>query len=383
MASEDAQLIPDFTPEDRALAAAVAKFAQARLAPRAAALDDGGSVVEHLPALAAHGILGMNLPDSWGGAGASALALALAVEEIAAACAATASAVTAHFLASDAILLAGGDDLKRRYLPGAASGQRIGAFALTEPESGSDPADMRCRLVRKGDAYRLSGTKHFISNAGFADFFVVFAQGDASARARGIEAVVVERRSPGITVSAPEPTMGLKASHIYEIVFDCKLEEQQRLGPAGSGFKTALRALDRGRIEVAAEALGIARAAFEAARDWAKQRKTRSGSLADLQGIQWMLAEMATSLEAARLLTYRAAALRQAGLPFTREAAMAKLQATETASRITDLALQIHGGYGYSRRLPVERYLRDARALRIYEGASEIQRNIIARLVLQ
>ncbi len=376
-------MIPDFTPEDRALAETVRKFAEARLAPRAAALDQGGSVVEHLPALAAQGILGMNLPESWGGAGASALAMVLAVEEIASACAATASTVTAHFLASDAILLAGGDELKRRYLPGVAAGERVGAFALTEPVGGSDPAEMRCRLAADADALRLTGTKHFISNAGFADFLVVFAQGDPSAGARGIEAVVVDRTSPGVAVSSPEPTMGLRASHIYEVSFDCKVVESQRLGPARSGFKTALRTLDRGRIEVAAEALGIARAAFQAARDWSKQRKVRGGSLAELQGIQWMLAEMATSLEAARLLTYRAASLRQAGLPFTREAAMAKLQATEAASTIADMALQIHGGYGYSRRLPLERYLRDARALRIYEGASEIQRNIIARMVLQ
>lgn len=376
-------MIPDFTPEDRALAEAVRKFAEARLAPRAAALDEGGSVVEHLPALAAQGILGMNLPESWGGAGASALAMVLAVEEIATACAATASTVTAHFLASDAILLAGDDELKRRYLPGVAAGERVGAFALTEPVGGSDPAEMRCRLAPDAGALRLTGTKHFISNAGFADFLVVFAQGDPSAGARGIEAVVVDRTSPGVAVSSPEPTMGLKASHIYEVSFDCKVVESQRLGPARSGFKTALRTLDRGRIEVAAEALGIARAAFQAARDWSKQRKVRGGSLAELQGIQWMLAEMATSLEAARLLTYRAASLRQAGLPFTREAAMAKLQATEAASTIADMALQIHGGYGYSRRLPLERYLRDVRALRIYEGASEIQRNIIARLVLQ
>jgi alkylation response protein AidB-like acyl-CoA dehydrogenase len=376
-------MIPDFTPEDRALAEAVRKFSEARLAPRATALDEGGSVVEHLPALAAQGILGMNLPESWGGAGASALAMVLAVEEIATACAATASTVTAHFLASDAILLAGDDELKRRYLPGVAAGERVGAFALTEPVGGSDPAEMRCRLAPDAGALRLTGTKHFISNAGFADFLVVFAQGDPSAGARGIEAVVVDRTSPGVAVSSPEPTMGLKASHIYEVSFDCKVVESQRLGPARSGFKTALRTLDRGRIEVAAEALGIARAAFQAARDWSKQRKVRGGSLAELQGIQWMLAEMATSLEAARLLTYRAASLRQAGLPFTREAAMAKLQATEAASTIADMALQIHGGYGYSRRLPLERYLRDARALRIYEGASEIQRNIIARLVLQ
>ena len=376
-------MIPEFASDDLALGEAARKFSAQRLAPRAAALDDGGSVIEHLPAMAEQGLLGMNLPESWGGAGASALAMVLAVEEIAAACAATASTVTAHFLASDAILLAGDEDLKRRYLPGAASGKHIGAFALTEPASGSDPAAMRCRLVEEGGGLRLTGTKHFVSNAGFADFLVVLAQGDPAAGARGIEAVVVDRETPGVTVSSPEPTMGLRASHIYEVNFDCRLPASQRLGPPRSGFKTALRTLDRGRIEVAAEALGIARAAFTAARDWAKQRKVREHLLADQQGIQWMLAEMATELEAARLLTLRAAALRQKGEPFSREAAMAKLQATEAACRIADQALQIHGGYGYSRRLPLERYLRDARALRIYEGASEIQRNIIARLVLQ
>ena len=370
--------------EDDPLLATVRRFARAELAPRAAALDEGGgSVAEHLPRLAALGLLGMNLPERWGGAGLSARVLASAVAEIAGACASTASMVTAHFLAADAILLAGDDAIRERYLPAAAAGRALGAFALTEPQTGSNPLDMTTRATPEGDGVRLRGVKHFISNGGIADFIVVFAKSDPAAGARGIDAFVLDKGIPGLRAAPPELTMGLRASPICELQFDCLVPAANRLGPPGSGFKTALRALDRGRVEVAAMALGIAGAALDAAVAWAKERRIDGRPLADKQGIQWMLADMATELAAARLLIERAADMRDAGAPFTREAAMAKLFATEAAGRIADNALQIHGGYGYSRKLPLERYARDVRVLRIYEGTSEIQRNIIARLLLQ
>jgi alkylation response protein AidB-like acyl-CoA dehydrogenase len=369
--------------EDDSLLDTVRRFACAELAPRAAALDEGGSVAEHLPRLAALGLLGMNLPERWGGAGLTARSLAGAVAELARACAATASMVTAHFLAADAILLAGDDAICERYLPAAAAGRALGAFALTEPQTGSNPLDMATSATPEGDGVRLRGVKHFISNGGIADFIVVFAKSDPAAGARGIDAFVLDKGIFGLRAAPPEPTMGLRASPIYELQLDCLVSAAHRLGSPGSGFKTALRALDRGRVDVAAMALGIASAALDAAVAWAKERRIDGHPLADKQGIQWMLADMATELAAARLLIDRAADLRESGAPFTREAAMAKLFATETAGRVVDRALQIHGGYGYSRKLPLERYARDVRVLRIYEGTSEIQRNIIARLLLQ
>jgi len=374
----------DRTAEDDLLLETVRRFARSELAPRAAALDEGGgSVAEHLPRLAALGILGMNLPERWGGAGLPARVLAGAVAEIACACAATASMVTAHFLTVDAILLAGDDAFRERYLPAAAAGRALGAFALTEPQTGSNPLEMSTRAVAEHDGVRLRGVKHFISNGSIADFIVIFAKSDPAAGARGIDAFVLDKGTPGLRAAPPEPTMGLRASPICELQVDCLLPATQRLGPPGSGFKTALRALDRGRVEVAAMALGIAAAALEATVAWTKERRIDGHPLAEKQGIQWMLADMATELAAARLLVERASDLRDAGAPFTQEAAMAKLFATEAAGRIADQALQIHGGYGYSRKLPLERYARDVRVLRIYEGTSEIQRNIIARLLLQ
>ena len=369
--------------DDAALRDAVRRFAQENLAPGAALADKEAAFPDgHFNSLAEFGAMGLNLPAEHGGAGAPATGLALAVEEIAAACAATASSVTAHYLATDAILLGGDEAMRRRRLPDAAAGRKLGAFALTEPGAGSDPADMSTLAFREGDGYRLQGTKHFITNGGSADFVTVFAKTDPTAGYRGISAFVVEAGTPGFEIGAAEDTMGIRASRIYELRFDCLLPAESLIGEEGSGFRTAMRVLDRGRVEIAAMACGIARAALEAALGWVRERKISGQPLADFQAIQFMLADMQTDLEAARLMTLRAAALREAGERFTREAAMAKLFASEAAQRVTDLALQIHGGYGYTRGLPLERYARDARILRIFEGSSEIQRNIVARFEL-
>ena len=366
--------------DDTALQDATRRFAETYLAPVAASADRDAAFPEgHIGQLAEFGAMGLNLPSEYGGTGAPATGLALAVEEIAAACAATASTVTAHFLATDTILLGGGEAMRRRWLPDAAAGRKLGAFALTEPGAGSDPADMSMQAVREGDGYRLQGTKHFITNGGVADFITVFAKTDPTAGYRGISAFVVDADTPGFEVGAAENTMGIRASHIYELRFDCLLPAENLIGEEGSGFRTAMRVLDRGRVEIAATACGIARAALEAALGWVGTRKISGQPLADFQAIQFMLADMKTELEAARLMTLRAAALRETGERFTREAAMAKLFASEAVHRITDQALQIHGGYGYTSGLPLERYVRDARILRIFEGSSEIQRNIIAR----
>lgn len=371
---------PDFTEEERAAIAAVRRVAREILGPAARRTDELAEFPrQQLAALAQIGAMGLNLPARWGGPGLDAPVLSACVEAIAAACGSTASALTAHFLATDAILLGGDDELRARYLPAAAGGASLGAFALTEPLAGSNPADMRCRATASGDGYRLSGVKHFISNGGIADFIVVFAVTDPDAGHRGISAFVIDKGTPGLTAGAAEKTMGLRGGHIFELSFDCTVPAAQRLGAEGSGFRTAMKVLDNGRIEVAAMCLGIAQAALDAAIAWSRQRRVGGQPLGGLQGIQWMLADMATELRAARLLTLDASRKRASGVRHSLEASMAKLFASEVAGRVADRALQIHGGYGYTGALPLERHVRDLRIMRIYEGSSEIQRTVIAR----
>ncbi len=356
----------------------VERFAGEVLAPRAAEIDETETFATvHLPALAELGAMGLNLPEQWGGVGVSGPALYRALEAIAGACGSTASMITAHYLATDSIAIGGDDSQARRFLPRAAAGETLGAFALSEPQAGSNPADMGSHAERHGDGYRLRGVKHFISNAGAADFMVVYAKTDRDAGARGVSAFVVEPKStPGIETSEREKTMGLHGGHV------CRVPAENRLGAEGSGFRTAMKVLDNGRIEVAAQATGIAKAALEAAVAWAKERRVGGRPIAEFQGLRWMLADMATELAAARALGLTAARKRGTGERFSIDAAFAKLYATEAASRIADKALQIHGGYGYTRAMPLERYLRDLRIFQIYEGSSEIQRNIIARGLL-
>jgi alkylation response protein AidB-like acyl-CoA dehydrogenase len=373
----------ELDPTEREMVETVRRFCREVLAPRATEIDrDRLFAGLHREALAALGIMGLNLPESSGGIGASPWALHEVVEAIAAACASTASMVTAHYLASDAILFGGGDEQRRRYLPKAAAGEWLGAFALTEPMAGSNPADMITRAERVPGGYRIRGTKHFISNAGAADFIVVFAKTDMAAGARGISAFVADPRLAGISIREAEPTMGLRGGHVHEIAFDCEIAETDRLGADGQGFRIALRTLDNGRIEVGAMCCGIAQAALDAAIAWTKERKVSGRALGDHQGVQWMLAEMATDLAAARALSARALAKRAKDERFSIEAAMVKLFAAEMAGRVTDKALQLHGGLGYTQAMPLERYVRDVRIMRIYEGASEVQRNIIARALL-
>ncbi|MBV6273883.1 acyl-CoA dehydrogenase family protein [Alcaligenaceae bacterium CGII-47] len=371
------------TDEDLEIAAAISRYAAAELGPHAHEVDEHEiSVVRYVPGLAALGVMGMNLPEKWGGPGISPTALILSLVEIAHHCAATASMIGAQYLATDSILIGGDDTIRARYLPAAASGQALGAFALTEPRAGSNPADMATRALRKDDVYHLSGVKHFISNAAEANFIVVYAKTDPAAGHRGISAFVVDRHTPGLSVSTSEKLMGIRGGHAFEVSLDCTIPATQRLGAEGSGFRTAMKVLDNSRLDVAATSLGISEAALEAAVSWAQQRQVGGEPLASKQGIQWMLADMKLRLEAAWALTLQATAKRLSGERFSMESAMAKLYASEAVGFITDAALQIHGGYGYTRDMPLERYVRDARILRIYEGASEIQRTIIARTLL-
>ncbi|MDQ2066031.1 acyl-CoA dehydrogenase family protein [Xinfangfangia sp. CPCC 101601] len=359
------------------------RFAAEEIAPLAAQTDETAAFVhQQIAALGATGMMGANLPEAWGGADISAHALFEAVATIAGACASTVSALTAHYLATDSLLIGGDDAMRARYLPAAAEGRMLGAFALTEPNAGSDPGDMRTRAEREGDGWRIRGRKCFISNGGVADFIVVYAVTDPAAAHRGISAFVVEKGTPGLVPGRVEQTMGLRGGHVWELDIDCYVPAENCVGPEGSGFRTAMKVLDNGRVEVAAMCVGIARAALSAARDWSKSRIIGGEPLAAKQGIRWKLADMETDLAAAELLAHEAARQRQAGQRFTAAASRAKLFASEAAGRIADQAIQIHGGYGYTRDFPLERHARDLRIMRIYEGSSEIQRNIISGILL-
>jgi alkylation response protein AidB-like acyl-CoA dehydrogenase len=368
------------TEDDRAIADAVARFAQNELAPQAHIVDrDEIRTTRYAGQLAELGVMGMNLPERWGGIGASPAALILSIAEIAKACGSTASMIGAHYLATDSILIGGDDAIRDRYLPDAASGDKLGDFALTEPGAGSNPAGMITRADREGEHYRIHGVKQFISNADDAGFIVVYAKTDPNAGARGISAFVVDRDTPGIAVSAPEKLMGIRGAPAHEVAFDCLVPAANRLGEEGTGFYTSMKVLDNSRLDVAATSLGLSEAALAAAVTWTKERKVGGEPIANKQGIQWMLADMKLRLEAAWLITLQAAAKRGAGEKFSDYSAMAKLCASEAVGFITDAALQIHGGYGFTRELPLERLVRDARILRIYEGSSEIHRTVIAR----
>jgi alkylation response protein AidB-like acyl-CoA dehydrogenase len=370
--------------DDQAVADAVARFAADSLAPRAQAIDEEAlSATCHLPGLAALGVMGMNLPEHLGGPGVTPTAMLLSLVAISRACAATSSMIGAHYLGTDAQLIGGDARQHRQWLPRCASGEWLAGFALTEPGGGSHPADLRTVAQRAGDGYRLTGSKQFISNAAEARFLIVFAKTDPQAGARGVSAFIVPTDSPGLAVAPAEQLMGIRGGHAFAVSLDgVHVPDAHRLGAEGAGFKTAMKVLDNSRLDVAATALGIAEAALAAAVDWTRERRIGGTPLADKQGIQWMLADMKLRLEASWGLTLQALALRQAGLPFTLQSAMAKLHASEMAGFVTDQALQIHGGYGFTRALPLERYVRDARILRIYEGSSEIQRNIIGRMLV-
>ncbi|HHR5900885.1 TPA: acyl-CoA dehydrogenase family protein [Providencia alcalifaciens] len=337
---------------------------------------------ESLTALGEMGCWGINLPEQYGGFGIGSIAMSMIVEAVAAACASTSSALTAHFLATDSILIGGTEAQKNDWLPKAASGELLGAFGLTEPAAGSNPVDMRTTATRENGGWRIRGNKHYITNAKEADFIVLYAKTDVEAGARGISAFMIPKGTEGVAFSHPEKTMGLRGSTIYELALNCWLPESALLGEEGKGFHTAMEVLDKGRVEVAATSLGIARAAMESTLDWVKERQIGKKPLAAYQGTQWKLADMHTQLEAARMLTWNAAELRDSGQRFSLQSATAKLFAAECAGFVTDAALQLHGGYGYIRDLPLERYVRDARILRIFEGTSEIQKIIISRAVL-
>ncbi|MEW6107424.1 MAG: acyl-CoA dehydrogenase family protein, partial [Bacillota bacterium] len=309
----------------------------------------------------------------------------LCVEEVSRACAATGVIMEIHnSLTCDGIYRFGTDEQKARYLPALARGEKIGAFALTEPGAGSDSSGIRTVAARDGNDFVINGTKHFITGAGQAHVYLLFAMTDPSKGTKGISAFIVEKGMPGLSFGPPEDKMGIRASHTGELIFsDCRVPAENLVGSEGEGYKIALTLLDGGRIGIGAQAVGIARAAFDAALRYSQERVQFGQAISGFQAIQWMLADMATEIEAARLLVYRAAYLRGKGVRCTKEVAMAKLFASEVAMRTTIKAVQIHGGYGYMREYNVERYMRDAKITEIYEGTSEIMRLLIASALLR
>lgn len=367
--------------DEKMLIEAVEELSNEVLEPQAAKTDETEEIPHDvIKALANMGVMGLNLPEEYGGPGISSVAMTHMVAAVAGGCGSTASIVTAHYLATDSVLIGGTDEQKNAYLPRAASGEVIGAFGLTEPGAGSNPAEMSTKAVRTDNGWHLKGTKHFITNAGFADFVVVYAITDPEAGHRGISAFLVDTaKVEGIVVGGHEKTMGLRGSPVYEISFDCELPADALMGEEGQGFKTAMKVLDRGRIEVAAMSIGISRKAMEHAVAWSKTRHINGKPIAALQAIAFKLADIYSRYQQAFLVTMDAAHSRDTGEDFTIKSATAKLVASEAAAFITDEALQIHGGYGFTRDFPLERYARDVRIFRIYEGSSEIQRTIIGR----
>jgi alkylation response protein AidB-like acyl-CoA dehydrogenase len=376
--------------EEQEMLDLVRQFAENEVAPRAAEIDQTGQFPWDLKEQMANlDILAMPFPTQYAGIGASDLLVVMVIEELARFCASTSLILAAHHLAATPIMLFGNEKQKQKYLPPLAKGQWLAAYALTEPEAGSDAGGMRATAVRKGETYILNGTKHFITCGGLAQVNVVFARTDPHPGTRGISAFLVERNSPGFSVGKVEHKMGIRGSQTTELVFtDCEVPAENLLGREGEGFKVAMATLDRTRPNIAAQALGIAQGAFDFAVEYVKTRTQFGKPIADQQGIQFMIAEMVTDLEAARLMTYRVATLidrshTQPDLRFSQESAMAKMFATEAAVRVVDKALQLLGGYGYMTEYPLERMYRDVRITPIYEGTNQIQRTVIAREALR
>lgn len=371
--------------EQRMVREMVREFAQKELAPRAAEVDRTEEFpAENIRKMAELGLMGLPYPEEYGGGGGDYLSYAIAVEEIARACGSTALIYAAHVsLGCGPIYYFGTEAQKRKWLPRLCSGQGLGAFGLTEPEAGSDAGATRTTAVRDGDVYTLNGSKMWITSGAIADVVTCTAKTDPAAGTRGISCFLVEKGTPGFIPGKNEPKMGLKGSVTSALSFEnCRVPAENLLGQEGEGYKQMLITLDGGRISIGAMAVGLAQAALDEAKRYAQQRVQFGRPIAEFQAIQWMLADMATEIEAARLMVYRAAAMKDAGLRFTKEAAMAKLFASEVAERAAFKAIQIHGGYGYSREYPVERIYRDQRLCSIGEGTSEIQRLVIARHLL-
>lgn len=377
----------DLSEEERMIQAAAREFAEREMRPLAAEIDRNKRFPKDtLLKMAPHGFLGMLIPEKYGGSEMSNVALALVGAEFNRVCASTGVSWSVHTsLSSGPLARHGNEAQKSKYLPKLARGEMMACYALTEPGSGSDASALETRAVREGDHYVINGAKAFITNGTYADLILLYARTDPdrSLKSKGISAFLVEKKTPGIRVGKPEDKMGICGSDTVALYFEnCHVGAENLVGEEGKGFRIALETLDGGRIGIAAQAVGIAQACLEASLKYVQERKQFGKTLAEFQAIQFKLAEMAVELDAARLLTYRAARVRDLGKPHTKEASMAKLFASTIANKAAREAVQIHGGVGYTKDFPVERYFRDARITEIYEGTSEVQKIVIARELL-
>jgi butyryl-CoA dehydrogenase len=373
------------TDEQAMIQAMAREFAHAHVAPIATEIDrEARFPHETVKRMGELGLMGIAVPERWGGAGADAVSYVVALEEIARACASHAVIMSVtNSLYGDPLLKFGTDEQRARFLRPVASGHALGCFALTEPQAGSDASNQATTARRDGEHYVITGRKLFITNGREASFALVFAQTDRAKGHQGISAFVVEKGTPGFTVSKTEDKLGIRASDTAELVFEeVRVPAANRLGEEGLGFRVALTAIDGGRIGIAAQAVGIAAGAYERAVAYARERKAFGVAIGQHQMVQWMLADMATAIDGGRLLCLQAAALKDRGAPFTRQAAMAKLFCAEMAMTVTTDAIQVHGGYGFIKDYEVERYFRDAKITALYEGTSQIQKLVIAREVL-
>jgi alkylation response protein AidB-like acyl-CoA dehydrogenase len=375
-----------FTEEQKMIQGMVRDLAREEFAPRAMEIDATKAFPrENLQKLAELGLMGMMVPPEYDGSGADTVSYVLALSEVAYACAATAVVMSVHnSIVCESILKFGTGAQKEKYLKPLARGEMIGAFALTEPNAGSDPARQSMRAEFDGDSYILNGTKRFTTTGKNAGLVIVTAKTDPAKAHRGISAFLVEPDSPGFSIGRLEDKMGLRASDTADLIFeDCRIPAENILGNPGDGFMIAMTGLDGGRIGIAAQSLGVARAAFDAAVRYAQEREQFGQKISKFQGLRWMIADMATEIEAAKLMALSAAQMKDEGQNYTLNASMAKLFASEMVNRITAKALQIHGGYGFTKEYPVERYFRDARVFTIYEGTSEIQRVVISNQIFK
>ncbi len=340
---------------------------------------------DNLKQMSELGLMGMTVPFEYDGSGADALGYVLALSEIAYSCASTAVVMSVqNSIVNECILVAGNQEQKEKFLMPLARGEIIGAFALTEPHAGSDPVRQSTAAIRDGDSYILNGTKRFITSGKNSGLVIVTAKTDEARRHKGISAFIVEKGTPGLIVGNVENKLGLKASDTTDLIFeDCRVPAENLLGAEGDGFVIAMTALDSGRIGIAAQSVGVAQAALDASIKYAKGREQFGQKISKFQGLRWILADMATEIEAARQLMLSAAAMKSSGQKYSAQASMAKLFASEMVNRVTAKALQVHGGYGYTQDYPVERFFRDARVFTIYEGTSEIQRIVISNHILK
>ncbi|MBK5092772.1 MAG: acyl-CoA dehydrogenase family protein [Actinobacteria bacterium] len=375
----------EISEQQEALRAQIRQMARERVAPRAAEIDrDGDFPWDMQKLLAANDLLGLAIPEEYGGSGAPLLTNCIVAEELASVCATTSLIFVVQKLAAYPIVLSGSEETKKKYLPPVARGEMLAAFCLTEREAGSDAGATKTIATETADGYVLNGEKCFITNGGLADVHSVFAMTDPDMGIRGISAFVVEKDFPGFSVGMIEDKMGLRGAQVSEIMFeDCLVPKENMLGERGSGFITAMKTLDNSRPLVGAQALGIAQGALDMAVDWARQRQQFGSPIGKLQGIQFMLADMKTKVEAARQLVYRAASLCDNEDPnLSIYSAMSKLLASDVAMSVTTDALQVLGGYGYMKNQPLERMMRDAKVTQIYEGTNQVQRVVIARRLL-